>query len=179
VKLKHLIMTAIMLATLIYTHAAQADPLTFVNAPPVVFAGQGTTVLFSITLSNNGPGTVTIRGLAAGGFSLITTPGIPEPGFTINIDPFLANFLFSPVFLPGESRSAPALILTVGPNVPFGTYRGPFMIFYDGALGPLQDVTQDFTVQVVPEPTTMLLFATGLIGVAAKVRQRRRGPGTI
>lgn len=177
VKIKHLIMTALMLAMLIYTHAvAQADPLTFVNAPPVAFTGQGSTVLFSITLTNSGPGSLTIRGLAAGGFFLITNPGVPQPGFGVDIDPFQLNFLLNdPVFLEGETRSALALVLTVGPNVPFGTYTAPFTIFYEGATGTeLLSVSQDFTVHVVPEPTTMLLFGTGLMALAAKVGQRRR-----
>jgi hypothetical protein len=174
-KLKHLIMTAVALATLMYTHAeTQADPLIFLNPPPVVVAGQGTTVLFSITLSNSGPGSLTIRGLAAGGFFLSTNPGVPEPGIGIDISPFHANFQ-NVTLSEEETRSGLALILTVGPNVPFGTYTGPYTLFYEGATVPgLQAVSQDFTVQVVPEPTAMLLLGTGLIAVVAKVGRRRR-----
>jgi hypothetical protein len=177
VKLKHLIMTAVALATLMYTQTlTQADPLIFVNPPPVFSVGQGETVPYSITITNSGPGTLTVAGLAAGGFFLITNPGVPEPGFAVNISPFHTNFNFSPdpVFSEGESRSALAMIFTVGPNVPFGTYRAPFTIFYFGATGVLLSISQDITVHVIPEPTTMLLFGTGLIAGVAKVGRRRR-----
>jgi hypothetical protein len=176
-KLKQLIMTAVALATLMYMQAVtQADPLVFVNSPPVVVAGQGTTVLFSITISNSGPGLLTITGADFGGFSLISNPLVSDPGLQPDILPFFNNFVLNdPDFSQGESRSGVALSLTVGPNVAFGAYLGQFTIFYDGATGPDQQVSQDFTVNVIPEPTTMLLFGTGLAGAAgAKLRKRWR-----
>ncbi|MGH9944920.1 MAG: PEP-CTERM sorting domain-containing protein [Pyrinomonadaceae bacterium] len=176
-KLKQLMLAAFALATLLLLPAAtQADPLVFDNSPPVIVTGQGSTVMFSITIRNDGPGTLTITGAEFGGFTRIIG-GMGDAGIEPDILPFFENFvLFDPEFETGESRSGVALSVTIGPDVAFGIYRGLFTIFYDGAPPGGQIVAQDFTVNVVPEPATMVLLGTGLAGVVgARLRRRRRG----
>ena len=72
-KLKKLMLAAFALGTLLLLPSAtHADPLLFDNSPPVVVAGQGSATMFSITIRNSGPGTLTITGLDFGGFSRIS-----------------------------------------------------------------------------------------------------------
>jgi len=174
-KLKKLMLAAFALGTLLLLPSAtHADPLLFDNPPPVVVAGQGGATMFSITIRNSGPGTLTITGLDFGGFSRLSD-GMGNAGLVEDILPFFVNFVDNDaVYSQNESRSGVALSLMIGPNVSFGTYRGQFTIFYDG-LTPGQQVAQDFTVNVIPEPATMVLLGTGLIGAAgARFRKRRR-----
>jgi hypothetical protein len=79
------------------------------------------------------------------------------------------------VYSQGETRSGIALSLLIGPNASFGAYRGQFTIIYDGVPPGGQIVAQDFTVNVIPEPTTLVLLGTGLVGAAGVgFRKRRR-----
>ncbi len=134
-----------------------------VNPPNIVSVGNNTGTL-TITL----PGAVNLFGY---GYAILNTipvtnattisvfsgvtplgslsyNGVPDPDFTGGFAGIQSTIPFNRVQVNFNSAAAPAFALD---NIRFAN-----------------------TVTAVPEPTTILLLGTGLAGVAAKVRKRRK-----
>jgi hypothetical protein len=58
-------------------------------------------------------------------------------------------------------------------NTPF-TFFGFTIAFQPGAAGTYTPFSTDMSNTAIPEPGTMVLFGTGLVGLAAIARKRLR-----
>jgi hypothetical protein len=96
----------------------------------------------------------------------------PMAGVTPDDSPFYNNF---PFFLaPGQSYTGELFDITVPAGTALGVTPGTFTILGgsdDNALSNLS--TADFSVTVTPEPSTFLLFGSGLFGVALFAWRKR------
>jgi len=155
---------------------AQADPLVLTIQNNSVTGVAGGSVTFFASVTNTGitnTNTVTI----------VSIGGQLPPGFSADYTAWEANFRFQQV-ASGASLGPQALLTLTIVNlaIPDGSYSGNIVLRYlsGASTTPIETNIADFTVRVgaatapVPEPTTMLLLGTGLVGIAAKVRKRRK-----
>ena len=173
----------LVLAALIFLvpAAANADPIVLTLDPTHTVAA-GSTVTFQGTFSNLGSPSRSIPSVTfsfSGGFA----------DFTFNPDDFFAAvpLIVDPGFTTGATP-VDFFDVTVAASVTPGTYTGTFSVVIEcdpadtqcTGVPPQNFATQDFTLivqgagQVIPEPASMFLLATGLGGAALAKRRARR-----
>ena len=166
-KINHFIfMVALVAAALLLVKPAQADSIILQLSNPSPWVASGGTVDFYATVSAPVGNTATM-------YLNGDNTGIGGP-LILDDSGFWANFL-PPSYDPGVSVTD--LLFTV--TVPYGTYGAysGFISFYGGPNFDSLDLLAfaPFEVDVIsPEPDSVWLFSTGLLGLMAFVAWRRR-----
>jgi hypothetical protein len=152
-------------AVLSLTPAASADSLNFSLAQPVQVALPGSTLSFTATVT--APSTNGAAIFLNGDSDNVDSPlSLDDSGFFGSF-PFFLN--------PGDSFIGTLFTIMVPKFTNQGAYTGFFSILGgsdDGASNVLGTV--NFTVYAVPEPSTILLFSTGLSSFGLMARRLRR-----
>jgi len=141
---------------------ARADSLSIVLALPFQSGVEGLVdeFQFDATVTNESSQTVYLNGDA---FSV-------DAPLAVDDSPFFAY----PLSLgAGDSYTGPLFNVDVPPGAPQGLYAGSFEIIGGGPTD-YTDVAgaADFNAQITPEPSSLLLMASGLAGLAATLRRR-------
>jgi len=142
--------------------AAHADSLNLTLTNPVqsIYGDVGGTLTFQATVSTPDTNTGTVY-LNFDNFS--STFALDDTGFLVGFPLSLG---------PNMSFTGDLFTLTVPANSALGTYVGSFSILGGGDSGALDTLaTANFTVNVVPEPSSMILLVTGVAGGLTRFRK--------
>ena len=168
--LKRSILSVVALTLIYLGTAAQtnADPLVLTISNPTHTVAPGTWITFTGTLTNTTPLGFDVR-----------NPGISHPEGLINFGDIAVPPNFLPDVGPLSTVSGGVLSVRISPTAAPGFYNASLFVgglFDNGAVDGAGYVV-NITVtdpSAVPEPASMILFGTGLLGAAGLTRRYRK-----
>lgn len=173
---KQLVMALVALVALaLLPTAARADDVTFSFTPSAYNGAAGSVVTLFGTFEN-GPGAITFTGYLESLQAGLTLFGAVQP--FDSIVGLASNQTLGPV-----ARFNVMIAAGTPDGTVFSFAANQFSVFYQPSVGDEVEVAANFSITVqgggpggdpIPEPATMVLLGTGLAGVAARLRKRRR-----
>jgi len=155
-----------LMAIAFLSAAAHADSIDITLMQSSQSGLAGTSVTFDATITNMTGGTIFLNGDSA------TTS---TSFLTVNDNPFLNN---APLSLAAGASSGPFALFSVfiAPGTPSGNYSFNTFSISGGTSNVAFNTvgSAQFNVAVTPEPGTLVLLASGLLGVGLKLRFRGR-----
>ena len=168
--MKSLPVLSLMMGLSLSGAAAKADSLslTIFPASQTAFVGDPTPLVFDATVTDTdivGSDPVLLEG---DNITLNNGPTSLPVDDLVDDSPYFNNFPLS--MGPGDTFTGELLDVTISdPTTPFGLYEGTFQIL-DANSNEL--AVADFSINVTPEPSSLLLLLTGMAGLAVTLRRR-------
>lgn len=155
---------AMFMLALLAPSSALADTLTLTLNNPFQYAAPGSTLTFD--------GTVQALATNSGPIYLNSDNYTINSPLILDDSDFLLNFPLS--LTAGSSYTGALFTVTLPVNLGTDLFNGSFQIL-GGAVGYTLDelATSDFQIATTPEPSTVLLFATGFGFIALATLRKR------